>query len=577
MRYLLKILVPVAALFAASCIKNDIPYPEVRLNIAGVEGEGFTVSGIDVANRIVTLELEEVTDIRNVRIDGVSFDVDIHSTSLDRQTLIDGISVSRELTGVFDLRAPIYVTLSLYQDYEWSIVAQQTIERRFSVAGQVGATVIDPENRTATAYVPKDADLKQITVNDLRLGPEGFTRYSPSAEELSGDFTTVRFVDVTLYDRPEPERWLLYVRHTDNSVMLTQADAWSRVIWLYGAGVEGVRKGFRYRMEGASGWTEVLDVTAEGGSFSAHLAAEPGTTYEVLAYCGDEETDPVRLTTDPVQQLPNSGMEEWSHPKSPWLPFFAEEDAYWGSGNNGATTLGAKYNVTTPYGTGYDVGDDAGDDPQSAVVLRPGTPGKTAARLKSRFVAIKLAAGNIFVGKFAGIRGGTHGVVNFGRPFTLRPTALKVWVKYTRGDITDIGSVPLGTSLQKGDPDNGSIYVALGTWTKEEYGYAKGHELLGTDESPVSIDTRDVTTFFDSKGKDVIGFGQEILTESVGEWKQITIPIDYRSTDEKPTHIIVVCSASRWGDYFTGSRQSVLWVDDFELVYDWVQDFETVR
>ena len=30
---------------------------------------------------------------------------------------------------------------------------------------------------------------------------------------------------------------------------------------------------------------------------------------------------------------------------------------------------------------------------------------------------------------------------------------------------------------------------------------------------------------------------------------------------------MVVCSASRWGDYFIGSDQSVMWVDDVELVY----------
>ena len=40
------------------------------------------------------------------------------------------------------------------------------------------------------------------------------------------------------------------------------------------------------------------------------------------------------------------------------------------------------------------------------------------------------------------------------------------------------------------------------------------------------------------------------------------------ATDRKPTHIVVVCSASRWGDYFIGSTSSVLVVDDLELIYD---------
>ena len=140
---------------------------------------------------------------------------------------------------------------------------------------------------------------------------------------------------------------------------------------------------------------------------------------------------------------------------------------------------------------------------------------------------MKLAAGNLFTGEFVGIRSLSHGIVNFGRPFTLRPTALRLWMKYTCGQIDnakDIGSVPVGESIQVGDYDTGSIYIALGTWTKEEYGYGKDHELFGTDESPVSIDTRDASTFFDPNGKDVIGYGGRYFPARVAAWTQLPIP-----------------------------------------------------
>lgn len=52
-RYLTALLAA-AALLAQSCIKNDIPYPEVEINITGVEGRGFTVASIDVTTRTVT-------------------------------------------------------------------------------------------------------------------------------------------------------------------------------------------------------------------------------------------------------------------------------------------------------------------------------------------------------------------------------------------------------------------------------------------------------------------------------------------------------------------------------------------
>lgn len=61
-------------LLLTSCIENSIPYPVVTLQILGVEGEGFTCSPEDIntQERIVTLHLDEQTDISNVKIDKIS-------------------------------------------------------------------------------------------------------------------------------------------------------------------------------------------------------------------------------------------------------------------------------------------------------------------------------------------------------------------------------------------------------------------------------------------------------------------------------------------------------------------------
>lgn len=583
MKRLLAYLLAGAALLTVSCIDNDLPYPTVEVAINGVEGEGFAVSNIDLTTRTVTLALEEATDIRNVRIDKVTYTVTPHNTNIDRQIFLDNIRPSQEPTGTFDMRTPVYLTLTLYQDYEWQIVATQTITRSFRVEGQVGATEFDLDNRIARAYVAKDADRSRVTITELKLGPADTetvtTTYSPTMEELSTmdygspdaeDPTagTPHFVDVTCHGRTE--RWLLYVLPTDKTVSTEAVDAWSGVVWLRGSGIAGETMGFRYRIGSDGEWSEVPDVEIDGGTFSAAFAAEPLTTYQFKSYCGADESDVETVTTEGIEQLPNSGMEEWSKPGTPWLPYLTDGSGtgispFWDSGNHGAVTLGDKYNVTTP--------DES--------TVRPGSAGTKSAKLASTKVMIKLAAGNLFTGEFAGVRGGTNGIVNFGRPFTLRPTALRVWVKYSPGIINLMESnMPAGENIQKGDPDTGSIYIALGTWTKEKYGMGKdgagddknNGRPFGTDACPVSIDTRDVKTFFNPQGEDVIGYGERIFTESVGEWTQITIPIDYRSTSEKPTHLMVVCSASRWGDYFIGSDQSVMWVDDFELVYSPVEN-----
>lgn len=561
-----------------SCITNDLPYPTVEIAINNVQGEGFMVSNIDLATRTVTLSLDEATDIQNVRIEEISYTVTPHNTNIDRQIFLDNVRTSCPLSGTFDMRTPIYITLSLYQDYDWQIVATQTISRSFRVEGQVGATEFDLESRKATAYVAKDADRSRVTITELKLGPASTesvtTTYSPTMEELStmdysspdaGDPTlgTPHFVDVTCHGRTE--RWILYVLPTDKTVTTEKVDAWSGVVWLRGSGIAGQPMGFRYRTGSEGEWSEVPDVKIDGGTFEAAFKAQPLTTYQFKSYCGEDESDPTTVTTEGVEQLPNSGLEEWSQPAKPWLPFLSDEtgkpiNPFWGTGNNGSTTVSAKDNVTTP--------DES--------TVRPGSTGSKSAKLASANVmGLKLAAGNLFTGEFA-VTKGTNGIVNFGRPFTLRPTALCVWVKYNGGKIDMLGTVmPPGETLQTGDPDNGSIYIALGTWTKEKYGMGKdgagndtnGGQPFGSDDCPVSIDTRDVRTFFNPQGEDVIGYGVHFFTESVKEWVQITIPIEYRSTDRIPTHIMVVCSASRWGDYFIGSSQSTMWVDDFELIY----------
>ena len=153
-RYLKTAFAAAAALLAASCISNDIPYPVVELRIANVEGEGFSVSENNVTSRVVTLTLDEATDIRNVKIDAVTYDAVVHSIELNKAELLDQVRSSQELTGTFNLLSPIYTTLSLYQDYDWTIRAVQTIERRFSVTGQIGATEIDTETASSGSMSP---------------------------------------------------------------------------------------------------------------------------------------------------------------------------------------------------------------------------------------------------------------------------------------------------------------------------------------------------------------------------------------------------------------------------------------
>ena len=539
-----RLLLMLPVLAAVSCIRNDIPYPVVVLEILGVAGEGFTceASDIDTKNNIVTLHLAETTDISRVRIDSIA--------------LTEGATASIPLSGEFDLRADLPVVLSLYQDYEWTLRAEQTITRVFTVEGQIGAAEFDTDLRTARVNVPEGTDLNDIRVTELKLGPEGITTMTPAPEELTS-FETYRTVDIRYHDFGE--RWILYVVPTDIKVELTGADAWTRLVWLYAQGRPGTALGFRYRVQGAGEWSEVPaeKVETEGGTFRACLSGlEPLTTYEVVAYSDEELSAVETVTTGAEVPLVNGGFEEWCTEGGIVYPGLSKEGIFWDTGNTGAAIAGATLT------------DKTSD-------VRPGSDGQYAAKLESKLAGIagvgRLAAGNLFVGRYVATRG-TNGIVGFGRPFAVRPTALKGWVKYQCGEITDVGTTqPPGVTLSKGDPDNGIIYFALGTWTKEEYGVCEkeeGDKLVGTDEVPICVDTRDRNTFFSPDSPAVVAYGELVLDRSVTEWQEFTIKLDYRATDIVPTHIVLVCSASRYGDYYTGSRNSILWVDDFELVYD---------
>ena len=522
-------------LFAAlltGCIKNDVPYPTVVPTVTSVAADGMTGYTVDSDSRSVVLTLEETTDIAAVRITSA--------------VLSEGATADPAIAGTYDMREPFYVTLHTYQDYRWAFSAVQEIERYFTVEGQVGSSEIDAANHRAIATVRSTADISNITVRSLKLGPRDITTYSKNLSALK-DFSGDVEIDVTAHSRTET--WRLFVEQTETLVSMTSVSPWTRVAWLSASGLADERNGFRYRREGASDWIETTDVVSDGGAFTAMLDnLEPLTDYECVAFSGDDETDVWCFTTEEEMQLPNSGFETLSKDESSnyyslYDPSSSDEalrTKWWDSGNAGSTTVGASYSICTPDNEDF-------------------KEGRTSMRLNSRNVVIKFAAGNLFCGEFAGVIGTQGGKVNFGRPFTLRPRSLKLWLKYVSGSIDCIGTYPDSNPVKLGDKDKGTVYVALGDWDYHKYG--------GTPQSPVQVNTTDKSTLFRPDAEAVIAYGEWASTSSTDGWIEVEIPLSYNDVNRKPTHIIVSCAASALGDYFTGSSQSVLWVDDMRLVY----------
>ena len=518
------------AVTAASCIRNDIPYPDAQASIASLDVEGALKVSIDGDAREAVVTLAEDSDISNVRINAISFSDPAVTPSVD-------------VVGVHDLSKPLGLTLSAYgNDWLWAIRAEQPIERYFTLSGQIGETVLDAPNKRIIIQVR--SNIYRLNVTSFKLGPAEGTTYTPAVESLH-DFS--REVQLTVSYRGVSEVWTIFVEEIEAGVILSEPDVWTGVAWLKATGVEGRANGFRIRKAGQSEWTEVENVTSEGGTFSAMAdGLSPLTEYECEAYSGDE-TASCTFTTEGEQQLPNSGFETFSNAESskyysfydPSSPETSLQTKWWGSGNKGSTTVGASYAITKP----------DGEDK---------VEGNYSLRMESQYVIIKFAAGNIFSGEYGGNVGVSGGKVRMGRPFTLRPRKLTLWLKYKCGQIQQktLGDYPEDDPVKVGDNDRGAVWVALGDWDYKTYG--------GTEESPVEVNTTKRETFFDPAGENVIAYGKFVTDQSM-DWTKVEIPLEYVSTSRKPTHIIVSCAASMLGDYFTGSPDSILWVDDLKL------------
>ena len=66
----------------------------------------------------------------------------------------------------------------------------------------------------------------------------------------------------------------------------------------------------------------------------------------------------------------------------------------------------------------------------------------------------------------------------------------------------------------------------------------------------------------------VIAYGQFTKGSTVSNWTSETITLDYKNTELAPTHILVVASSSKYGDFFTGGVGSTLVVDNMKLIYE---------
>ena len=451
----------------------------------------------------------------------------------------------------FDLAQPMYLETNAKEAYRLVISTSSPLEHavlqndKFSSYGLVNAF-----------------DMMQLKADEkAALEAAGISFKTPSAVLEKGGTWEILFSEaiigkmtgqegetttlLTATDRNGKQRIVKWrIIASNATVVTTEAipyEIWTSKATLHGkvTGTLAATPKFQYRVKGSGdSWTTV-DADLAKSTFSKEITGlTPGTTYEYQAMDGVQASSVTcEFTTEATTQFPNSGFESWSG-DSPMFIYGSGEDMFWDSGNIGASTMGG--NVTTPDKT-YKHG------------------GEYSAKLKSQTILTQFAAGNIFIGKYlkTEMQGFTgHGILGFGRPFASRPKSLHGYIRYESG-IVDKG----GDKISNGEQDKGIIYIALTSGEGESYDDGTQWSCIVRTKSQ---------KYFDKNADNIVAYGEKIWENSTeGEGMiEFTIPLDYRKLDVLPNRIVLVAAASQYGDYFQGSNNSTMWLDDIELIYE---------
>ena len=541
----------IASNLLTSCaIENDIPYPIVDGSVTTIEMEGqcdaegnsSTQATINKEERTVQLYVDDTVDLTKARIkrlsvsNGATIRIDSAYCYNPSKFPTTGWESIDQLTSSADTRIncsrDVPITLSTYQDYDWVLRVKRIVNRSIVMENQIGNAVIDPDNRVAVVYVSSKQSLSKIAVSKFDLGgPHGTVVPDPTSSSTY-DFSEPTTFFVQNGWEEMSYRWTVYV-YTKEEEQGGSATVFARTTQalLNGSVQSGKSVSIDYRTTNSSQWSVLpaSDITTSGTSFSATLSGlKPATTYVYRVSVGGVAGEEQQFTTAPATQLTNGSLDNWHQVDKLWNPWAQGGTSYWDTGNKGATTVGNSNSVPT---------DDTA------------TGSGQAALLESKWIVLKFAAGNIFTGTYVKTVG-TNGVLNFGREFSSFPTKLRFSFKCAPVVIDKVGEESL--EYLKGRMDTCHVYTALGDW-----------------DEPVEIRTRpSERKLLDRKDPNMIAFGEMMVGKTVDNWTTAEITYDYRSLTRTPRYIIVVASASKYGDYFTGGVGTKMWVDNFELVYE---------
>lgn len=333
------------------------------------------------------------------------------------------------------------------------------------------------------------------------------------------------------------------------------ANAWSTFADLSGkvaskkSDFDQTKLQLQYKIAGADAWTTVdntaLTISGDDISYTVKgLTPATQYTYRMSYITGDDEvySQESNFTTETQTVLYNGGFELWHYETNNEIAYPTESEnvAFWSSSNPGSGSVLKSLAKLTDKTTDYVHG------------------GTYAAKLTSKSTMGILAAASLYTGSFGSLNVASQvASLNWGVPFTSRPTALHGYMIYKPGSV-NIAKTQAndGTPLPSDAPASG------------ELDHCQVYCALLNINAPLTVNNGDLSTFPNwQTDPRVIAYGAVTQKTTQDGWVEFTVPFEYHNLTTKPKYILIVASASKYGDYFHGSSSSVLYLDDFELVY----------
>lgn len=521
----------------------------VQLDLVNMDGNEFTIKKVypDIKPQYHYIFKFTLDDSTPDEDGGLDFDISIDD---ERQIVEYDIFIKEE---------------ELFGKGEPKMTLGQAFDNKntVTISKKEGASI--PEDAQLRISVPNGIESAQLNVSSWQMGgsydlsnwPEQFPSLDMEETEQELDLTSLleylqpeglqiskHQFTLTILDKLHQESSLTFNVEVkaDVPILLYEPIVWAKFATLRGTTADVTGQKFMFKKQDEAEYQVISDVQVDSSTGDVSALVQdliPNTVYEYYLVSGEggtNQSEPIQFTTDDTPTVPNLSFDDWCESGGIKYPNANQSDAFWDSGNGGASKAGKSPTEGT-----------------SEIIVKG-----NAAYLHSEMATIAgmgaFAAGNIYTGSFKeAILSITNpgAKLDFGRPYTGRPTKLSGYYKYLPKKVDKGGH----KELNQGNMDKCSIYIALCDW-----------------KAPFAVNTQ-TGTFVNLSADYVLAYGElsdaEASRTDMDDYEKFEIDIKYRDTERKPSYILIVASSSKYGDYFTGGVGSTLYLDEFELGFDY--------